>query len=73
MLANFCFLSAAENRNIGRKRPSVYLKDLGGPEHNTEETLASAFCKAEEFNDDYDAFLTGRMARLVAFAEKLTA
>jgi hypothetical protein len=58
---------------LGRKRPSVYLKNLGGPEHNIEETLASAFCKAEEFNDDYDAFLAGRMARLVAFAEKLTA
>lgn len=73
MLANFCFLSAAENRNIGRKRPSMYLKDLGGAEHNIDETLASAFCKAEEFNDDYDAFLEGRLARLVAFAEKLTA
>lgn len=73
MLANFCFLGAAENRSIGRKRPSVYVKDLGGPEHNIEDTLTSAFCKEEEFNDDYDDFLTGRMARLVAFAEKLTA
>lgn len=73
MLANFCFLSGAENRNIGRKKPSVYLKELGGPEHNVDETLASAFCKAEEFNDDYDAFLKGRLARLVAFAYKLAA
>lgn len=73
MLANFCFLSAAENRNIGRKRPSVYLQDLGKAEHNIDETLASAFCKAEEFNDDYDGFLAGRIARLVAFAEKLSA
>lgn len=73
MLANFCFLSAAENRKIGKKRPSVYLKDLGEAEHNVDDTLASAFCKAEEFNDDYDAFLKGRMTRLVAFAEKLTA
>ncbi|MFZ2099914.1 MAG: hypothetical protein WAU86_05070, partial [Oricola sp.] len=73
MLANFCFLSAAENRSIGRKRPSVYLQDLGGAEHKIDETLASAFCKAEEFNDDYDGFLKGRITRLVAFAEKLTA
>jgi hypothetical protein len=72
-LANFCFLSAAENRNIGRKKPSVYVKELGGPEHDIEATLASAFCKAEEFNDDYDVFLKGRLSRLVAFAEKLTA
>ncbi len=73
MLANFCFLSAAENRNIGKKRPSVYLKDLGGPEHKVDETLASAFCEAAEFNDDYDNFLQGRTARLVAFADKMIA
>ena len=73
MLANFCFLSGAENRSIGKKRPSAYLKDLGGPEHNIDETLASAFCEASEFNDDYDGFLKGRIARLVAFAENLAA
>lgn len=72
VLANFCFLSAAENRNIGRKRPSGYVKDLGGPEHQVDETLASAFCSSNEFNDDYDTFLRERMARLVKFAEKLT-
>lgn len=73
MLANFCFLSAAENRSIGRKRPSAYVKELGGAEHDVDATLASAFCVAEEFNDDYDAFLAGRIPRLVAFAEKLSA
>lgn len=73
MLANFCFLSAAENRNIGKKRPSVYLKELGGEEHNVDETLASAFCKADEFNDDYGAFVEGRTLRLLAFAQRLAA
>lgn len=73
ILGNFCFLSAAENRKIGRKRPSVYLKELGGIEHNVDETLASAFCAAEEFDDDYDRFIKARLARLVAFADRLTA
>ncbi|RZJ85482.1 MAG: hypothetical protein EOO64_00435 [Massilia sp.] len=27
-LGNFCFLSVAENKNIGRKQPSVYINDL---------------------------------------------
>ncbi len=73
VLANFCFLSAAENRNIGKKRPSVYLQELGGPEHKVDDTLASAFCKADEFKDNYEDFLMGRKARLVTFAENLIA
>jgi hypothetical protein len=73
MLANFCFLSAAENRQIGKKKPSIYIKDLGGPEHDIDNTLISAFCKAEEFNDNFETFLKARMARLVAFAEQLVA
>ncbi|WP_293985356.1 DUF262 domain-containing protein [Sphingobium sp.] len=73
VLANFCFLSAAENRNIGKKRPSVYFKDLGSEDHDISETLASAFCAADEFNDDYDSFIKARTGRLVAFAERLTA
>ncbi|MCR9180635.1 MAG: DUF262 domain-containing protein [Erythrobacteraceae bacterium] len=71
MLVNFCFLSSAENRKIGKKQPSVYISDLGGAEHKVDETLASAFCSAEEFNDDYDGFVKARMDRLVAFAKRL--
>ena len=73
MLANFCFLSAAENRQIGRKRPSVYVKELNSVEHQLSDTLASAFCKSDEFDDDYEAFSKARISRLVAFAEKLVA
>lgn len=72
VLANFCFLSAAENKNIGRKQPSVYLADLGGDENDREATLASAFCHSKEFNDNYDEFLTGRCDRLIQFATQLT-
>ena len=73
ILANFCFLIAAENRNIGKKNPSNYLQDLGGPEHDVDGTLATAFCSSAEFNDNYDGFLEARIARLVTFAEKLVA
>ncbi|SDH43786.1 MULTISPECIES: DUF262 domain-containing protein [unclassified Duganella] len=66
-LGNFCFLSSAENKNIGRKRPSVYIADLvGGPDR--EPTLASAFCAEAEFNDQFDTFLAARCERLAAFA-----
>ncbi len=72
VLGNFCFLSAAENKNIGRKRPSVYLADLVSNNHQEREaTLTSAFCIADEFNDDYESFLHERCIRLAEFAKKL--
>ena len=73
VLGNFCFLSAAENKNIGRKRPSVYLNDLAGDDQARTATLASTFCNAAEFNDDFVPFLTARCGRLAEFANKLMA
>lgn len=73
MLGNFCFLSAAENKNIGRKRPSAYLGDLVGNEEGRAAALATAFCVASEFDDNFDSFLKGRCARLAEFANKLLA
>jgi hypothetical protein len=72
VLGNFCFLSAAENKNIGRKRPSAYLADLVGDDDARAVTLATAFCHANEFNDDYQLFLKARCDRLAEFANKLT-
>lgn len=74
VLGNFCFLSAAENKSIGRKRPSIYLADLiSGDEEARAKTLGTAFCDASEFNDDYSAFLQARSARLAKFATMLIA
>lgn len=73
VLANFCFLSAAENKSIGRKRPSVYVKELVGDQKGRDAALASAFCVETEFDDDYTKFLAGRCGRLAAFANKLIA
>lgn len=70
VLGNFCFLSAAENKHIGKKRPSVYVNDIGMPATRAA-TLATAFCDPAEFNDDYDRFLKARCKRLAQFASKL--
>ncbi|MDB0529811.1 DUF262 domain-containing protein [Ralstonia solanacearum] len=72
-LANFCFLSAAENKNIGRKRPSVYLDDLVGDKTERAVTLATAFCHEDDFNDDFVPFMANRCIRLAEFANKLMA
>ena len=63
VLANFCFLSAAENKSIGRKAPSDYIDDLvAGPDRAA--TLASAFCEESDFNDQFEQFLDARARRL---------
>jgi hypothetical protein len=69
-LGNFCFLSAAENKAIGRKQPSTYINDLAGLPQRTL-ALASAFCVESEFDDNYEKFLTARCERLSAFANDL--
>ena len=72
VLGNFCFLSAAENKVIGRKRPSVYVNDIAGSTDDEKTvTLATAFCSVAEFNDDYDGFLTARCERLTTFAQEM--
>ncbi|MGZ0105053.1 DUF262 domain-containing protein [Achromobacter xylosoxidans] len=71
-LGNFCFLSAAENKHIGRKKPSIYINDLVvGHEEEQAATLTSAFCRKDDFNDDFSAFLTNRCNRLAEFANVL--
>ncbi|KQV98366.1 DUF262 domain-containing protein [Rhizobacter sp. Root1221] len=70
VLGNFCFLSAAENKSIGKKRPSVYVQDLGVPATRAA-TLGTAFCHPEEFHDNYFPFLHARCARLAEFASEL--
>jgi hypothetical protein len=71
-LANFCFLSTAENKSIGRKRPSVYIADLAGGEHRSP-TLASAFCVETDFDDQFNNFADKRSERLAQYATALMA
>lgn len=73
VLGNFCFLSAAENKSIGRKQPSVYVKELVGDKAGRDVALASAFCAESEFDDNYPKFLAARCARLAVYANTLIA
>lgn len=70
-LANFCFLSAAENKKIGKKQPSVYLADLVSEDDGRTATLASAFCLTSDFDDRYPEFIEARCNRLADAAQKL--
>ncbi len=68
-LANFCFLSRADNKTLGGDAPSVYKKHLGA---NLNEIMASAFIdEARLFADSYGDFIDNRVSKLLAKAEEL--
>jgi hypothetical protein len=69
-LANFCFLGAAENRRIGRKKPSTYLSDVATPQ---VDVLKSVFCEVSDFDDDFVKFVNNRSNRLLKYANDLMA
>jgi hypothetical protein len=52
-LANFCFLSRAENNRIAGRAPSDYRTLM--PD-NIDEILVSSLCPESTFLDDYDSF-----------------
>ena len=64
-LANFAFLSRADNRKLGGKAPSKYKSDMQG---DIEVTLASALCPLSLFEDDYEKFIIERSALLITDA-----
>ena len=69
-LANFCIISAADNKRIGGKQPSVYRSKLSTsviaylPSHIIPDSL---------FTDDFSSFIEKRSHALVAAAYKLMA
>lgn len=69
-LANFCFLSRAENRHLGGDAPSVYRKKMPT---NSALILDKAFADDALFTDDYAQFIDARSKRLQAFAQGLIA
>ncbi|WP_426231200.1 GmrSD restriction endonuclease domain-containing protein [Pararhizobium sp. DWP3-4] len=69
-LANFCFLSAAENKKVGKKKPSVYIDEVGTIE-NKLAILATIFCETSDFNDDFDSFVNRRNQKIVKHALSL--
>jgi len=67
-IANFCFLSRADNRHLGGDRPSIYRQKMGG---NHLEILESTLCPNSLFDDNFEAFITARSQRLSSIANRL--
>jgi hypothetical protein len=53
-LANFAFLSRADNRKLGGKAPSAYKAEMKG---DIGATLTAALCPQSLLNDDYAKFI----------------
>lgn len=72
-LANFCFLSRADNNRIGKKAPSVYRDLMPTTEGRISEIIASALAPAELFEDDFENFIEKRLVMLTDRARLLMA
>ena len=67
-LANFCFLSKADNVALGGKAPSVYRRKM--PE-DVDSILERAMCPPSLFSDDFNTFILERSELLVREANRL--
>jgi hypothetical protein len=68
-LANFCFLSRADNNSLGGVAPSAYRAKLPAG-HTMDTILESALCPYSLFDDNYDNFVQARAAKLTEEASK---
>ena len=59
-LANFCFLSRADNNKIGGKAPSEYKRDLSS---NITEILSHSICPDSLFSDNFSQFIDERAVK----------
>ena len=57
ILANFAFMSRADNRRLGGDAPSVYRAKMA---FNTDEILAASICPENIFEDNYPKFVEAR-------------
>jgi hypothetical protein len=62
-LANFCFLSRSENKELGGQSPSTYRSKMA---QNHEEILSSAYCPENLFEDNFNDFIVARATKLMA-------
>lgn len=67
-LANFCFLSKADNGQLGGVAPSEYRAKMPT---QVDEILGRALCPQTIFSDDFDTFVKDRSELLSAEANKL--
>ncbi len=71
-LANFAFLSKADNIHLGGDCPSVYRKKMPADPIFTQ-ILEHALCPVSLFEDDFDQFIKERTELLTARAKELIA
>lgn len=69
MLANFAFVSSADNKTLGGCRPSEY--KLKMPQSSISEILKHADCPENLFSDDYGKFINHRTKFLARSANEL--
>ncbi|MGO4170680.1 hypothetical protein [Bosea sp. TAF32] len=69
-LANFCILSAADNKKVGSLQPSQYKPRLAD---NVEKTLPGNLIPISIFDDDFEKFIDERAKILASAANKLMA
>lgn len=67
-LANFCMLSASDNKKVGSKAPSEYRDKLAS---NVDLLLPTNLIPPSLFNDDFPVFVEERSKLLVAAANQL--
>ncbi|MEG3093068.1 GmrSD restriction endonuclease domain-containing protein [Sphingomonas sp. PB1R3] len=67
-LANFCMLSASDNKKVGSKSPSAYREKLAS---NVDVLLPTNLIPPSLFLDDFDAFVEDRAKLLVKAAQTL--
>jgi hypothetical protein len=70
ILANYCFLSRADNRDLGGTAPSVYKKKMPA---TPENILDHAICPPSLFKDDFPTFIKDRADLLTYSAKQLCA
>lgn len=67
-LANFCFISRADNRMLGGHSPSVYRSKMTG---DMDLIINSHYCPNALFDDKYEQFIDNRSELLTQAARKL--
>jgi hypothetical protein len=70
-LANFAFLSKADNVALGGVAPSVYRRRMPQQPQQVDTILERAICPPSLFADDYQNFLANRSTQLEGFANQL--
>jgi hypothetical protein len=71
-LANFCFLSKADNNKIRKSAPSEYVKGMPADEELFEKIAGSAFMERPDFSLEFEEFRLARAERLLTHARILT-